>query len=106
MSYAVEFTPGAEDDLMRLYDDPLERAQTLEDLDVASVSVKVIRQAALSHLAVQRAYTRAHDLELREELWTIPASHEVHPDSHAFQRWDAFILHGGQERRDLLASAF
>jgi plasmid stabilization system protein ParE len=51
MSYAVEFTQGAEDDLVRLYDYLLDRAETLEDLDVAEVAVKVIRQAVLSHLS-------------------------------------------------------
>ena len=51
MSYAVEFTQGAEDDLVRLYDDLLDRAETLEELDVADEAVKVIRQAALSHLS-------------------------------------------------------
>ena len=51
MSYAVEFTPGAEDDLVRLYDFLLDRAETLEELDVADEEVKVIRQAALSHLS-------------------------------------------------------
>ena len=51
MSYAVEFTQDAEDDLVRLYDFLLERADTLEELDVAEEAVKVIRQAALSHLS-------------------------------------------------------
>jgi plasmid stabilization system protein ParE len=51
MSYAVEFTQGAEDDLVRLYDFLLDRAETLEELDVAEEAVKVIRQAALSHLS-------------------------------------------------------
>ena len=51
MSYAVEFTQGAEDDLVRLYDLLLDRAETLEELDVADEAVKVIRQAALSHLS-------------------------------------------------------
>lgn len=51
MSYAVEFTRGAEDDLVRLYDFLLDRAETLEELDVADEAVKVIRQAALSHLS-------------------------------------------------------
>lgn len=50
MSYAVEFTQGAEDDLLRLYDFLLNRAETLEELDVADEAVKVIRQVALSHL--------------------------------------------------------
>ena len=51
MSYAVEFTQGAEDDLMRLTDFLLDRAQTLEELDVVDEAVEVIRQAALSHLS-------------------------------------------------------
>ncbi len=51
MSYAVEFTQGTEDDLMRLYDFLLNRAETLEELDVADEALKVIRQAALSHLS-------------------------------------------------------
>ncbi len=44
MSYAVAFTPGAEDDLVLLYDVLLDRAETLEDLDVADEAIKVIRQ--------------------------------------------------------------
>lgn len=51
MSYVVEFTQGAEDDLMRLYDFLLDRAETLEALDVAHEAIEVIRQAALSHLS-------------------------------------------------------
>jgi plasmid stabilization system protein ParE len=51
MSYVVEFTPGAQDDLVRLYDFLLERAETLEELDVAAEAIQVIRQAALSHLS-------------------------------------------------------
>ncbi len=51
MSYAVEFTQSAEDDLVRLYDFLLDRAETLEQLAVADEALKVIRQAALSHLS-------------------------------------------------------
>jgi len=51
MTYAVEFTQGAEEDLLRLYDFLLARAETLEALDVADEALKVIRQAALSHLS-------------------------------------------------------
>ncbi len=51
MSYAVEFTQGDEDDLVRPYDFLLDRAETLEELDGADEAVKVIRQAALSHLS-------------------------------------------------------
>ncbi len=51
MSYVVEFTQGAEDDLLRLYDFLLDHAETLEALDVADEAIEVIRQAALSHLS-------------------------------------------------------
>ena len=51
MSYAVELTQGAEDDLMRLCDFLLDQAETLEELDVADEAVKVIRQAALTLLS-------------------------------------------------------
>jgi len=51
MSYTVEFTQGAEDDLVTLYDFLLNRAETLEELDVANEAVTVIRQAALTHLS-------------------------------------------------------
>lgn len=51
MSYAVEFTPGAEDDLVRLYEYLLDRAETLEALDVADLALEAIRQAARSHLS-------------------------------------------------------
>ncbi|MFT7773318.1 type II toxin-antitoxin system RelE/ParE family toxin [Roseateles sp.] len=51
MSYAVEFTQGAEDDLVRLYDFLLNCAETLEELEVADEAIKVIRQVALSHLS-------------------------------------------------------
>ena len=51
MSHAVEFTQGAEDDLMRLYDFLLDRAETLEQLDVADEAINAIRQAALSFLS-------------------------------------------------------
>lgn len=51
MSYAVEFTPGAEEDLLRLYEYLLDRAETLEALDVADRALEAIRQAAHSHLS-------------------------------------------------------
>jgi hypothetical protein len=51
MSYVVEFTQGAEDGLLRLYDFLLDHAETLEELDVADEAIEVIRQAALSHLS-------------------------------------------------------
>ena len=43
MSYSVEFTEDADDDITRLCAFLLERAQTLEDLDLADEAIKVIR---------------------------------------------------------------
>jgi plasmid stabilization system protein ParE len=51
MRYAVEFAPSAADDLERLYDFLIDRATTLEELEVADEAIHVIRQAALSHLS-------------------------------------------------------
>jgi protoheme ferro-lyase len=50
MSYAVEFTQGAEDDLLRLYDYLLDRAKTLEELDVEN------REIFMEHGGEQFAY--------------------------------------------------
>lgn len=47
MSYVVEFTEDAEDDITRLYAFLLERAETLEDLDLADAAVKIIRETTL-----------------------------------------------------------
>lgn len=49
MSYAVEFTQGAEDDLVRLYDFLLDRAETGRDRRRAS------SRAWLSALATSRS---------------------------------------------------
>ena len=41
MRSAFALTQGAEDDLVRLYDHLLDRAETLEELDVADEAVQV-----------------------------------------------------------------
>ncbi len=51
MSYAVVFTEDADDDITRLYAFLLERADTLEALELAEAAVKVIRETSLNHLA-------------------------------------------------------
>ena len=51
MRYVVEFTEDADDDITRLFAFLLERAQTLEDLDLADEAVKVIRETTLHHLS-------------------------------------------------------
>jgi len=49
---AFALRQGAEGDLVRLYEHLLDRAETLEGLDVADEAVKVIRQAALKSAAL------------------------------------------------------
>jgi plasmid stabilization system protein ParE len=51
MSYVVEFTEDADDDITRLYTFLLERAETLEALDLADEAIKVIRETVLHHLS-------------------------------------------------------
>jgi plasmid stabilization system protein ParE len=50
--YRVRFAPAAQDDLNRLFDYLLERAETLEDLDRAQGVIGALEQAILGHLAV------------------------------------------------------
>ena len=45
MSFAVRYSAGARDDLVRLYEYLLQRASTVEDLDVAEVALKAITSA-------------------------------------------------------------
>ncbi len=51
MSYVVEFTEDADDDITRLYAFLLESAATLENLDLADEAIKVIRETTLHHLS-------------------------------------------------------
>ncbi len=45
MSFAVRYSAGARDDLLRLYDFLLERASTAEDLDLAERALNAITTA-------------------------------------------------------------
>jgi len=45
VSFAVRYSAGARDDLVRLYDFLLQRASTVEDLDVAEVALNAITSA-------------------------------------------------------------
>ena len=51
MSFEVRFAAAAEDDLIRLFEFLLERAETTEDLDRAQQAIDAINSAALHHLA-------------------------------------------------------
>ena len=52
MSYAVELSPTAEQDLERLFDFLLNQAITNEDLDRAQEAIDAIRAAAQHRLAI------------------------------------------------------
>jgi plasmid stabilization system protein ParE len=51
MSFDVRFAEAAEEDLIRLFEFLLERAETTDDLDRAQHAIDAIRSAALHHLA-------------------------------------------------------
>lgn len=75
MKFEVRFAPSAEEDLLRLFDFLLERAQTLEDLEQAQAVLDALRTGILSHLASSPwSYRKAGDARrstLRELI--IPA---------------------------------
>ena len=52
MSFRVRFAPAAQEDLVRLFDYLLERAETPEDLDRAQEVIEALRQAIFRQLAV------------------------------------------------------
>ena len=51
MSFAVGFTPEATDDLTRLFDFLLDRAETAKDLDAAQAAIDASRATLCGHLA-------------------------------------------------------
>jgi plasmid stabilization system protein ParE len=70
MSYTVEFTPGAWQDLLRLYAFLLERAQVVEDLQLAERALDAIVTATEVHLSqTPQIYRKAAGSNgLRREL--------------------------------------
>ncbi len=52
MSFVVELSPAAVDDLERLFDFLLERSETTEDLDRAQAAIEAIRATAKHRLAI------------------------------------------------------
>ena len=52
MSFVVELSPTAEADLERLFDFLLDRAETIEDLDLAQAAIDAIRATAQHRLAI------------------------------------------------------
>lgn len=51
MTFDVLFSPEADDDLARLFDFLLDRAETPEDLDLAESAIEAIRSAVVNQLA-------------------------------------------------------
>ncbi len=51
MTFAVRFSAAADEDLTRLFDFLLDRAETVEDLDRAQAAIEAVRAAALNQLA-------------------------------------------------------
>jgi plasmid stabilization system protein ParE len=51
MTFDVRFSPAADEDLSRLFDFLLNRAEVLEDLELAQSAIEAIRAAALTQLA-------------------------------------------------------
>lgn len=69
MTYDVRFSAGARADLARLLDHLLERAKTLEDLELADRAVAAIEAAAFGHLAATPySYRKADRSPTRREL--------------------------------------
>lgn len=53
MTFDVLFSAAADDDLARLFDFLLDKAETLEDLDVAQAAIEAVRSTALRQWAVR-----------------------------------------------------
>lgn len=69
MSFDVRFSAAAADDLERLFDFLLDRAQTVEDLDLAQIAIEGIRSAVMHHLAeTPYSFRKAGRSQTRREL--------------------------------------
>lgn len=69
MRFAVEFAPAARHDLRRLYEHLLERAETVDDLQLAERALAAIETAALTQLAhTPFIFRKTEGSSLRREL--------------------------------------
>jgi plasmid stabilization system protein ParE len=69
MTLDVRFSAAADDDLERLFDFLLDRAETVEDLDQAQAAIDAVRSAALAQLAVTPySFRKAGKSATRREL--------------------------------------
>lgn len=74
MSFAVRYSAGARDDLIRLYQFLLDRASTVEDLDVAERALNAITMAVDSLARSPFIYRKAGQSPFLREL-LIPFGH-------------------------------
>ena len=69
MRFDVRFCAAAEDDLARLFDFLLDRAETVDDLDLAQVAIEAVRSAVLNQLAATPySFRKAGKSSTRREL--------------------------------------
>lgn len=69
MRFDVRFSAAADDDLARLFDFLLDKAETVEDLDLAQAAVEAVRSAALNQLAATPySFRKAGKSPTRREL--------------------------------------
>lgn len=69
MKFLVQFSAAADEDLCRLFDFLLERAETVEDLDQAQRALESIRNAVLVQLAsTPYSFRKAGKSSTRREL--------------------------------------
>lgn len=69
MTFEVRFSAAADDDLGRLFDFLLDRAETEEDLDLAQAAIEAIRSAALHQLGdTPYSFRKAEKSPTRREL--------------------------------------
>ena len=67
--FEVRFTDTARDDLERLFDFLLERASSIEDLELAERAIDAIQDAVTGHLArTPYSFRKAGNSSLRREL--------------------------------------
>ncbi len=73
MTFDVRFSPSADEDLQRLFDFLLDRAETIQDLGQAQSVIEAVRSAAMDQLATTPySFRKAGKSSTRREL-IIPA---------------------------------
>ena len=74
-AFEVRYTAAAREDVLRLFDFLLERAQTIEDFDAAQAAIDALRTAVQNHLRrTPFIYRKAGDSAFVREL-IIPFGH-------------------------------